>query len=337
MKQLIYLAIASLMLSCSSNSVKENFPVLSGEYLGQNQPKDSAILFAPNIVSSGLGDRDLAITPDGKEIFFTRNLGNLKYFTIFHSMQQDGIWTKPEVFKYCKDSKNNYTEPFINADGSKLFFVSDKSQNEDDERNYDIWVCDKDENNEWTEPYNLGEPVNTDQNEFYPTLTNDGTIYFNHFDEKLKAEFIYRSKLVDGEYTEPEMLNENINCGRARFNAYISPDESFIIVPVYGMPDSYGATDYYIVFRDQNDNWSQPMNMGEKVNSKNGQEWSASISPDGKYLFYMSGKTPIDIVKGNEFSSDLFDKTHNSPQNGYSDIYWISTDLIKDLKKNAVF
>lgn len=336
MKQLIYLAIALLMLSCNNNSINESFPVLRGEYLGQNQPQDSAILFAPNIVSSGLGDRDLALTPDGKEMFFTRNLGNLKYFTIFHTKQQNGIWTKPEVFKYCKDSKYNYTEPFVTSDGSKLFFVSNKSQNED-EPNYDIWVCDKDENNEWTEPYNLGEPINTDQNEFYPTLTKDGTIYFNHFDEKLKDEFIFRSKLVDGEYTEPEMLSENINNGRARFNAFISPDESFIIVPIFGMPDSYGATDYYIVYRDENDNWSQPMNMGKEVNSKNGQEWSASISPDGKYLFYMSGKTPIDPVKGNEYSADLFDKTHNSPQNGSSDIYWVSTDFIKELRKNAIF
>lgn len=337
MKHLSLLFFILIACACSNCNNEEKFPQLKGDYLGQTLPEDSALLFAPGIISSGMGDRDIAITPDGKEIFFTRKIGATDYFTIFCTKEINGIWENPEVFEFCKDIKYKYTEPFISNDGKKLFFVSNKPKNEELESSYDIWVSEKDEYNIWTEPYNLGEPINTDQNEFFPTLTNDGTIYYNHFDTELNDEFIYRSKLVDGKFTAPEKVSDKINGGRARFNAFISPDESFIIIPTFGLPDSYGKTDYYIVFRDEQDNWSDPINMGEQINSSNGQEWSASLSPDGKYLFYMSAKIPKNSIDCDEFSSNLFYKMHNSPQNGLSDIYWIKTDFINDLREQAKF
>jgi len=335
MKKLIYLA-AILLAACTSQKEQEcEFPELSGPYLGQELPGDSAILFAPGIVSSGLADRDIAISPDGNELFFTRNAKGFEFSTIFHTKQVNGVWTKPEVFKFCTNGKFKYTEPFISADGNKLLFVSNMPTKDSLESNYDIWVCNN-ENGVWQKPYNIGEPINTPQNEFFPTMTNNGTLYFNHMDTALQQEFIYRSKLVDGKYSNPERLPEQVNGGRARFNAFISPDESFIIIPTFGLLESFGATDYYIVFRDENDNWSQPINMGNQVNSRARSEWSASISPDGKYLFYMSDK----IVENKEvdlLSSDLFRKMHNQPQNGLSDIFWIKTDFIEDLREQAKF
>lgn len=333
MKKLIYIALV-LLFSCSENT-KQNFPELKGEYLGQQQPADSAIVFAPGIVSSGLADRDIAFTPDGKELFFTRSAKGNQFSTIFHTKQVNGIWTKPEVFKYFTNGEYKYTEPFVSPDGKKLFFVSDMPVKENVELNYDIWVCNYN-NGEWEMPYNIGAPINTTQNEFFPTTTNEGTLYFNHMDSALRQEFIYRSKISDGKYTEPEKLPVQVNGGRARFNAFISPDESFIIIPTYGYKDSYGATDYYIVFRDKNDNWSEPMNMGGKVNSSARSEWSASISPDGKFLFYMSDKI-VEESKHMELSSDIYDKMHTESQNGLSDIYWIRTDFIEELRQKAEF
>ena len=123
--------------------------------------------------------------------------------------------------------------------------------------------------------------------------------------------------------------------GKARYNALIAPDESFIIVPAFGMPDSYGGTDYYIVFRDSSDRWSKPINMGPKVNSDNPKEWSASLSPEGKYLFFMSARMGKDYL--NELTAESINRFHNSPQNGNTDIYWISTSVIEELRKKAVF
>lgn len=336
MKNLFYLAII-LIASCTNTSTSEcKFPELTGEYLGQCLPGDSSVLFAPGIISTGMADRDIAITPDGKELFFTRTIGSSGLFTIFHSKVENGKWTKPEIFEFCNDVRYQNTEPFISPDGNKFLFVSNRPVTGDEKSSYDIWVSEKDENKIWTKPYNIGEPVNSNQNEFFPTLTVDGTIYFNHFDTIQNQEFIYRSKFVDGKYSRPEKLNEKVNGGRARFNAFISPDESFIIIPTFGLPDSYGRTDYYIVFRDEQDNWSNPINMGQ-INSADGQEWSASLSPDGKYLFFMSARIPEDNLTITEFTYDNFYDLHNSPQNGLSDIYWIKSDFIEELRLQAKF
>jgi Periplasmic component of the Tol biopolymer transport system len=306
----------------------------SGEYLGQVPPKDSALLFAPNIVSTGANERDMAITPDGKEIFFCREVGNFSYNTIFHTKQIGGKWTTPEVFDFCTNAAYKYIEPHISPDGNRLYFVSNMSISSDKEGSYDIWVSEK-KDGKWLQPKNIGFPVNTDSREFFPSVTTNGTIYYTHLDTVAKDEFIYRSRCINGVYQQPEKLGANVNMGEARFNSFIAPDESFIIVPSIGMPDSFGKTDYYIVFRDATDKWSKPINMGSKVNCRNSQGWSASLSPDGKYLFFMStrmGNNHLEVL-----SRKSIETFYSSPQNGNTDIYWISTSVIDELRKKAVF
>jgi len=335
MKNLIILAVI-LLVPCTNQNLEYNFPELNGEYLGQKQPTDSALLFAPNIVSTGKADRDIVIYPDGSEIYFCQNIGNFNFATIFYTALSDGIWTKPQVLEFANNPEYIYIEPFISSDGLKLFFASNMPVEGIPEGIMNIWVSDR-ANDTWGEPYPIGEPINDSNDQYFPSITNNGTMYFTSEDPVTKQGSIYRSKLVEGIYQAPEILPENVNMGRARFNAFVSPDEDFMVVPAFGLPDSYGATDYYITFRDENDNWSKPMNMGPEVNSANGQEWSASLSPDGKFLFYMSAKIPDNATLPKYLTVGVFNDLNDQPQNGNSDIYWISTKFIKDLKEKAEF
>ena len=335
MRNLIYL-LAIVLFSCSQKNSECNFPELKGEYLGQYQPEDSALLFAPNIVSTGMADRDIAIYPDGSEIYFCRNIGNFSFATIFYTKLINETWTKPQVLEFATNPEYIYIEPFISSDGLKFYFASNMPIEGTPEGIMNIWVADRTDSG-WGKPYPIGEPINDNNDQYFPSITKNGTIYFTSEDPVTKQGSIYRSKFVDGKYQELEMLPENVNIGIARFNAFISPDEDFIVVPAFGLPDSYGATDYYIVFRNENDNWSKPINLGPKVNSANGQEWSASLSPDGKFLFYMSAKIPDDVIFPQQMTVNIFNDYNNKPQNGNSDIYWIKTEFIKDLKEKAIF
>jgi len=338
MKKLSYsllLVLAVSITSCTSNRRGSgDAAVVSGDYLGQAAPGDSARLFASGIISTGMTERDFAITPDGNEIFFCREAGNFRYVTIFYSRRSDGVWSIPEVFEFCTDPAFKYVEPHISPDGTRLYFISTMPADSASEANEDIWVCTKTDGR-WSEPRNLGAPINTASKEFFPSVTVDGTIYYTHLDPVSGEEFIYRSKLVNGVFQEPEKLGPNVNTGSARYNAFVADDESYIIVPAYGMPDSFGATDYYISFRDSLDNWSQPVNMGPEVNSASPGEWSASVSTDGKYLFFMSDR----MGRGSpgRLSTKTLQEFHNSPQNGNPDIYWISTTVIEKLRENATF
>ena len=317
------------------NHFELKFLDLTGDYLGQTLASDSAELFAPGIISTGMAERDIAITPDGKEIYFCKNIKNFKFSTIFYTKQVNDKWTEPKVLEFATDPKFIYIEPYISPDGLKLYFASNMNHKGIEPGIMNIWISDRTESG-WGEPHSIGAPINTKTDQYFPSVTKDGTIYYTSEDSISNEEFIYRSKLVDGIYQEPEKLSQNINGGRARFNALISPDESFIIVPTFGLPDSYGATDYYIVFRNENDEWSNPVNMGNQMNTKNGQEWSASLSSDGKYIFFMSARI-LEMELEIQASVKLYNKLFSSPQNGLSDIYWMKTDFIEELRFQAKF
>jgi hypothetical protein len=338
MKSILHYMVIGVLLSitaCAPESQKSgNTRIIRGDYLGEPAPGDTAKLFAPGVISTGMAERDFAITPDGNEIFFCRETGNFRYVTIFYTQRIDGVWSIPEVFEFCTNPAYKYVEPHISPDGARLYFISNMPSDSASTGNEDIWICTKTEGR-WSEPRNPGAPVNTTSKEFFPSVTEDGTIYYTHLDTVAGEEFIYRSRMVNGEYLQPEKLGPNVNIGRARYNAFIAADESYIIIPAYGMPDSYGATDYYISFRDSLDNWSRPVNMGPEINSSSPGEWSASVSADGEYIFFMSDRTGS-IIPG-KLGRETLQEFHNSPQNGNPDIYRVSSALIEKLKEHAKF
>ena len=113
---------------------------------------------------------------------------------------------------------------------------------------------------------------------------------------------LYRSKLIDGRYTELENLDEKINTEYIEIYAVIAPDESYLIF-MSDRTDGFGSTDLYIAFRQKDGFWTEVKNMGEKVNSERGENFPW-VSPDGKYFFF------------------------GSDRNGNYDIYWISASAI---------
>jgi len=62
----------------------------------------------------------------------------------------------------------------------------------------------------WGEPKHISGPVNSEGDENYPSVTKDGTLYFastratEHF--SAGQPHIYRSRLVNGEYSAPELM-----------------------------------------------------------------------------------------------------------------------------------
>ncbi len=307
------------------------FPELRGPYLGQKTPGLEPRLFAPGIVSTGLPTRDVAMTPDGKEFYFGVTLGG--HSMIMVTKQVDGIWTEPAVAPFS--GRSNDLEPSISPDGQRFFFLSARPPEGQEEKPgwayQDIWVMDR-VGDGWSEPSNLGPPISSDAPEYYPSVTEDGTIYFTR-EGPDRVSSTYRSRLVDGAYAEPELLGPQVNCGENRFNVFVAPDESFAIVPAMGREDSLGGVDYYVVFRSEDDTWSEPINMGEVINQPAGREWSASLSPDGKYLFFMSSRTIGDEgpdLTGSTISELL--TVSAQPGKGSSDIWWVNSKVIEKLR-----
>ncbi len=323
--------------SCGAGPERAEFPQLTGPYLGQTAPGTTPELFAPGIVSTGLYTRDVAMTPDGSEFYFGVMAGG--FAVILETKLVDGRWTKPEVAPFSGDSRFMDLEPHISPDGRHFYFLStrppDGGEPEPDETgawvHQDIWVMDRTETG-WGAPYNLGAPINTEASEFFPSVTLDGTIYFTRNDEDPAGSFIYRARLVDGQYAEPEKLPPEVNSVPQQFNAFIAPDESYLILSAGGREDSYGGADYYVIFRNPDDTWVGPINLGPTINQAVGAEWSPYVSPDGKYFFFMStrkGSVPPRLTR------DYLLGLSQAPENGTPGIYWVDAGFIEALRPGS--
>ncbi len=327
----LLLFLVTILSNCAQ---PDGFPHLQGPYFGQKPPGSTPEVFAPGIVCTGLYERDVAFSPDGNEFYFGIVTGDNAYSAILVSIQAEGRWTRPEVAPFSGNPKYRDLEHCISPDGKRLYFVSNRPDplRGETEGDWDIWVMERGASG-WEEPINLGPPVNTDSGEYFPSVSRNGTLYFTRDDPKTRIHFIYRARLVDGKYSEPEKLPPQVNCGQSQFNAFIAADESYMIVPVFGREDSCGSTDYYIVFRNKKDEWSDPINMGEKINTPSGFEWSPYVSPDGKYFFFMSTRPRSEREIQEKFwTFERLKWFHNLPQNGNPDIYWVDAKIIEDLK-----
>ena len=114
---------------------------------------------------------------------------------ILYSQKINGKWTTPEVASFS--GLYSDLEPAFSPDGSKLYFVSNRPlQQQGEKKDYDTWYVKK-EKGQWQNPINPGSPVNSEQDEFYPSVTKNGNIYFTRAADG-REEDIFLCRFTDG-------------------------------------------------------------------------------------------------------------------------------------------
>ncbi len=223
-------------------------------------------VFADGIVSTTLFERDIAISPDGNEIIFTLGDYRQSRRCLVRFVKVDGMWSKKEILSFS--GRYHDIEPAFSVDGKKLFFASNRPVGADSTRSdYNIWVSDR-TGHTWGEPQPLMQEINSRQDEFYPSVSRNGNLYFTSVRENgVGSEDIFVSRWVDGSYLYPEPLDSAINTSTYEFNAYVTPDEDLIIFSSFGRKDDLGGGDLYYSRKDKFGNWKPALNMGPKVNS----------------------------------------------------------------------
>ncbi len=138
--------------------------------------------FAPKL-KTAYHDGPVSIDPKKEIIYFTRNnyvkgktsksrdgVVNLK---IFIGKKENDDWKLTGPFLY---NSNEYSvgHPSIYKDGSVLYFASDMPGGYGKSDIYFSVFS----NGQWSKPFNLGPKINTEGNEFFPFISNDGVLYF---------------------------------------------------------------------------------------------------------------------------------------------------------------
>lgn len=320
-KVLIFLAFLQGHI-CHSQTVSAN------DYLNQALPGDVPKIFAPGVISDGFANRDFTISPTGDEIFFTVQQLNL-VSVVMNSTKRDGKWSDPVVASFS--GTYNDLEASFTADGKRLFFSSNRPEGRDDSTNdYNIWYIEK-KNSLWSVPIPLDSAVNSDKDEFYPSVAKNGNLYFTTQLETGKGkEDIVVCEFKNGRYTPPASLPEAINSKGYEFNAFVDPDEQFILFTAYGRSDDMGHGDLYLSIK-KGDQWQTGVNLA-KINST-ALDYCPFVTWDRKYLFFTSSrasyKSPFDKKQS---ISDL--KTGLShPGNGLDDVYWVRFDDLLNAPK----
>lgn len=285
-----------------------------------SRPLPEPSLFAEGVVSTGDDESHPAFTPDGRTIFFLKNTPLFDFWTIVMSRFKGGRWSVPDVAPFS--GKYSDADPFITTDGSRFFFISTRPVGAETKKNdTDIWMLDRTPAG-WSEPHHVGLIVNSDKPEWFPTIASNGNIYFGSSRPGGKgATDLYRCRLIDGKYAEPENLGAPINTLADEVEPFIAADESFLIFAAAGRPGGLGAFDLYVSFQ-RNGRWTEPRNFGAPINSE-AWDFSPTVSPDGRYFFFTSSRGHGRGSREKRLSYDELSKLIHNPRNGLRDIYQI--------------
>ena len=327
-KRTLYGLILLLILPFIFCQKEDSVPALKGPYLGQPPPSITPEIFAPGIISTGYHDGCITFSPDGRELFF--HFGGLGRMVILHMRQENSRWTDPQVASFSGKYRDG--EPHFSYDGNKLCFRSTRPLEGKGEpmASTDIWIVER-EKNGWGKPRNPGPNINSEKDDLYPTISRSGDLYFAS--NRDGGWDIYVSRYVNGQYTEPEKLSDAINSEFGDWDAFLAPDESYIIFGSNGRSDGFGESDLYISFKKEDGTWTKSRNMGSQINTVY-REVDPVISPEGKYLFFRSNRRIHKPYAESPLKYNEFIEILDNPGNGEADIYWVSTKIIEELKQD---
>ncbi len=316
MKKLISIIFAAFVIvvfsKCDYLKKNNEFTNLKGAYMGQTPPGIEPKIFLPSLLNNDTSGAFCTIfSPKGDEFYFlqydTRNIdapGLLSYMK-----QVDGKWTKPDVLHFTSgvDYDNDMC---MSYDGKRLIFRSWRALpdgRKPDNHSY-LWYVERNNEGWWGEAKPLlfdGEVIRTG----YPSITKNNTLYFAHRQDGLLG--IYRSEFTDNQYVKPEHVYTVNDTIETEGDMFVASDESYMIISCWDHPENIGSPvgDLYIVFKKDDGNWTEAINMGNEINIECGEN-CPTVTYDGKYLFF--NRYCEKINKGN--------------------MYWMDAKIIEELK-----
>ncbi len=231
--------------------------------------------------------------------------------------------------------------PLITPDEKVMYFTSRRPGGDgnvlDEYGNSfeDIYVTTKLDNNTWSEPKNMGTPINTKTHDACVALSFDGNqlmIYRTSPDIVSGDLFVTRTD-YEG-WSEPKKYGSEINTPFVETSACYSNDTSVIYLSS-NKPGGYGGKDLYRVKKLPNGKWSLPQNLGKDVNTDKDED-APFLHPDG-FTLYFSSKGHNSMGEYDVFKTIANVETNkfSAPTNLGSPINTVNSDIFFVLNANG--
>lgn len=136
-------------------------------------------------INSPSWDSEPSIAADGRTLFFSseRPGGSGKMDIWYSKLVQNGSWSKAMNMGPTINTAGEEVAPFIHANGTTLYF---SSNNLPGMGGYDIFYTQREASGKWSEPTNMGYPINTADHEGTVFITVDGKKgYYYTYDKKV--------------------------------------------------------------------------------------------------------------------------------------------------------
>ncbi|SNS48327.1 WD40-like Beta Propeller Repeat [Ekhidna lutea] len=237
-----------------------------------------------------------------------------------------GVNSAVDAEKLSTNVNSDYVEhsPIISPDGKKLYFSRqfhpDNVGGVNDAE--DIWVSELDEETgEWLPAKNVGPPLNTKGPNFISSMSMvDGKevlILGNRYGKKGRMYTGVSMSTKEGDtFADPtsiEIENEYNYSPNADF--FLAPGGEAMIMSAE-RDDTYGGRDLYVSFKKNDGTWTEPMNLGDDINTL-GEDESPFMAEDGRTLYFSSdgytGYGGVDIYVS--FKLDDTWKRWSEPEN----------------------
>ena len=256
-----------------------DFPQLTGPYLGQQPPGYRPERFAPDIVNDDVHTAAV-FSPDGQEVYWRPMDEDIEDILFMH--REENGWTPAQVVPFASRFFDT-DDPCFSADGEKLFFTSWRPIRwyklfNNKER---IWYVERTAHG-WSKAKPVGPAVNTMALHWQFSVADDNSLYFASEGD------IYHSRFKAGQYVTPEQVGNTVNTEFREDLPFAAPNSDYLLF-ASDRPGGMGDFDLYISLRDSDGSWLPAANAGDVVNSRY-QELYPVVSPDGKYLFFLSNR-----------------------------------------------
>ncbi|WP_074410415.1 PD40 domain-containing protein [Aquimarina megaterium] len=294
MKKVHFILLLILVLVFNACTTKKQHattttsPIIESPYLGQKLPGLIPERFAPGMIVTEGWEYGGVFTPDQKEFYFIREVKENKKHEFVVFQYKNNRWQESVI-------SARVGQPFISPDGKTMHLG----------RRYK----ERTETGEWSGIKKLDSLFQKIEI-MRLTTSSKGTYVFDEVGMPDGDGVIWYSRLINGRHEEPKAFGKKINTGKMNAHPFIAPDESYLIWDGE-RENGYGDSDIYISFKQQDGSWGEAINLGDKINTS-AWEAAASVTPDGKYLFF-----------NRNMGSDKYENV---------DVLWVDAQIIENLR-----
>jgi hypothetical protein len=279
-------------------------------FLGQTPPGIEPVPFASDILTAEKHPHgQLSLSSDMKEAFWSAMLADGPEETVFFSTFDGNAISKPTRVPFVADSGNGGAT--LSPDGKRIYFTAKWPSGDSSATRTGICYVEK-TGNGWSKPVAIESTVDTLMTKGQVTVARSGNVYFSGRVLTSRKPTIYVCEFVDGKYQAPRELTGPISSLPLCLDPWVDPDEKFMLVSCPPPTGSPMLTDIGISLPQADGTWSLPVSVGASVNT-GAFERFASLSPDGKYLFFIRSTSQRFAGDGAHF-------------------YWVDAKILDSLK-----